>query len=722
MMRNNEMQTDRAIEGAHARMAQAWQWLCEQRSTAPDSADVWHIRWEKLNRGEGWLTALTHQLLRGEYRLTPLQLQGQNENRKAVWSAQDALVLKWVALRLQHQLPLHPSCEHVTGHGGGKQSIEKLHHLLTGNTDAHEKKTDDSNTRGYTWGCRTDIRGYYRNINKQTLIGQVQQHVQNPVLRDLVHQYIHYTVEDGGTFHTPDKGISRGCPLSPLMGALHLYDMDEHFSQQPNIHYARYMDDIIILANTRWQLRKHTKRLMQWFSEYGFEAHPDKTQIGRTEKGFDWMGAWLTSDGVTDIAPRAKANHREKVRRLYEQLARSPMWKRKRVAPQVHARVSTYRKRWNIWAGGVLVAAFAQSSHADRPIIVLSPTLPLGVILPGGDFVTNLAVPPSVSTNAVQGTSAINLTGVYTGTLTTLGGTEGGVKWGAAVSGGAFGGSFGVQILARGDLYLIPTQGYIALTDDRGNRWAVDLDAKSQTLCGGSIKTTGPGGAKVSAVSMDMGYTCRMVGTAQKGTILGQDAAVTWTPVTGTGAVSAGATNITGLYVGDNPHSTAAPLEKPTNIVVAGMSCTFDTPPLIEMGKVSATVTPGRSVSASTGLSTGLKASCQGSNTTSLDIPIGYTLAPSAGGIAEAKTKLTYTNQPSFYMVFTSDGSSTCDATYAKAIPLDGATSTTIATVRPGQTMTATPVPLGATLCTTGITTQPPGPYAMYVTASIVSY
>ncbi|WP_259191952.1 reverse transcriptase domain-containing protein, partial [Serratia sp. BIGb0163] len=333
---------------------QAWQWLCEQRTAAPDNADVWHIRWAHLNTGEGWLTALTDRLLRGDYRLTPLQLQGQNESRKAVWGAQDALVLKWVALCLQHQLPLHPSCEHVTGHGGGKQSIETLHHLLTDNTDAHEKKTDDSNARGYTWVCRTDIRGYYRNINKQTLINQVNQHVTSPALRGLVHQYIHYTVEDGGTFHTPEQGISRGCPLSPLMGALHLYDMDEHFSQQPNIHYARYMDDVIILAKTRWQLRKHTKRLMQWFGEYGFEAHPDKTQIGRTEKGFDWMGAWLTSDGVTDIAPRAKANHREKVRRLYEQLARVPMWKRKRAAPQVHARVSIYRKRWTIWAGALI--------------------------------------------------------------------------------------------------------------------------------------------------------------------------------------------------------------------------------------------------------------------------------------------------------------------------------------------------------------------------------
>uniref|UniRef100_UPI001EFF2751 reverse transcriptase domain-containing protein n=1 Tax=Citrobacter koseri TaxID=545 RepID=UPI001EFF2751 len=307
---------DIAVHGAYDRMQAAWTWLCSQRADSPDHADIWDIRWQHLTTGPGWLTALTNRVLRGEYRLAPLQLQGRGRDRLAVWGAQDALVLKWSALALEGQLPLHPACEHVKGHGGGKASVRKMHALLTQDADTPdaEKKT----ARVWRHVCRTDIRGYYRNIRKETLLRQVREHVHSPVLTELVSQYLHYSVEDGGTFHTPEKGISRGCPLSPLMGALHLYDMDAHFARQKNIHYARYMDDVIILAKTRWSLRRHTKRLKQWFNEYGFEAHPDKTFTGRTEKGFDWMGAWLTHEGVTDIAPRAKANHREKVRRLYE--------------------------------------------------------------------------------------------------------------------------------------------------------------------------------------------------------------------------------------------------------------------------------------------------------------------------------------------------------------------------------------------------------------------
>ncbi|ELD8091265.1 hypothetical protein WM620_005040 [Salmonella enterica] len=38
--------------------------------------------------------------------------------------------------------------------------------------------------------------------------------------------------------------------------------------------------------------------LNRHFAQAGFEQHPDKTFIGRVEKGFDWMGFWFTEKGV----------------------------------------------------------------------------------------------------------------------------------------------------------------------------------------------------------------------------------------------------------------------------------------------------------------------------------------------------------------------------------------------------------------------------------------
>lgn len=322
----------------------AWHWLCERRRHAPAQADVWHLRHHWAVQQQRLLATL----LAGEYRLSPMLIVGQKGEQKALWSAQDALVLKWVALQIAPQLPLHARCEHIKGHEGGPASVRKMSAALK--------------QAGYRWVLRTDVKGYYASIDKAQLLGQVRRHITHPVLLGLITQYVHYTVEDGGTFHTPEKGISRSCPLSPLMGALYLQEMDTHFGQEAEkgtMYYARYMDDIVVLTHSRWQLRKHVRILNRFLSEKTLCQHPDKTFIGRTVKGFDWMGAWLEPQGVTDIAPRAKANHCEKVRRLYERAWR---WREPKAVTQ--RKVSNYRWRWTIWVAGILMATTAAPALA----------------------------------------------------------------------------------------------------------------------------------------------------------------------------------------------------------------------------------------------------------------------------------------------------------------------------------------------------------------------
>lgn len=339
-MKNHQMQKITGNPGHLPVLDVAMAWLRHQRRNAPVHADVWHLRhhWERIS------PVLQQQLQSGTYQLTPMQVVGLDRN--AMWSAQDALVLKWVALQVTPLLPVHARCEHVKGHGGGRASIARLSTALQSGE--------------YRYVCRTDIKGYYGAITKKTVMAQVRRYVADPVLLGLIDQYVHYTVEQGGEFYTPERGICRGCPLSPLIGAMHLYEVDAHFAREQEtrgIVYARYMDDFIILAKSRWQLRRQVKALNGYLQAYGFIQHPDKTFIGRLEKGFDWMGAWLGTEGVEGIAPRALANHREKVRRLYERLR---MWPRARA----HARVSQYRSRWKIWAMGAILLALSAPASA----------------------------------------------------------------------------------------------------------------------------------------------------------------------------------------------------------------------------------------------------------------------------------------------------------------------------------------------------------------------
>ncbi|HHB9141584.1 TPA: reverse transcriptase domain-containing protein [Klebsiella pneumoniae] len=316
------------------RLDDAWAWLCESRKTAPANADIWHLR----QRWPACREAFLRKLQSGEHHLSPMLVVGTR--RQVMWSAEDALALKWVALSITPSIPVHEKCEHVKGHGGGRSSVRRISQSLTEN--------------GYRWVCRTDIKGYYGAINKETLLLQLREHITRPAYLTILTQYIHYSVEEGGEFYTPEKGIARGCALSPLMGALHLRAVDNYFAHQHKIYYGRYMDDFVILTYSRWQLRKQVKQLNKYLASLGFEKHPDKTFIGKVSRGFDWLGAWLTDKGVVGIAPRALTNHREKVRRLYEQTRH---WSKTKQA----RRVSDYRARWKIWGAMVGLLSSAPS-------------------------------------------------------------------------------------------------------------------------------------------------------------------------------------------------------------------------------------------------------------------------------------------------------------------------------------------------------------------------
>lgn len=317
----------------------AMKWRCQQRKRFPPDADIWHLRFH-------WNTIrpqLLVSLNAGTYRLSPMQLiRKANGETIALWSSQDALVIRCLTQLLTPIFPAHPQCEHLRGHGGGKQSIHRVHHHLR--------------EAGYHYICRTDIRGYYGNINKDILFRQCKKHVSDPMLLSLSHQFIHYSVEDSGEFHTPKKGISRSASLSPLLAAFHLTEVDKHFANKTQIYYARYMDDFIIFTRTRWQLRRMVRRLNTFFNQFGFHQHPHKSFIGKLTKGFDWMGFWFTNQGCQSVAPLAIKNHANTLRRLYEQTRKQP-------AERQAARVAAYVTRWSRWVNTSLPCALYVRGH-----------------------------------------------------------------------------------------------------------------------------------------------------------------------------------------------------------------------------------------------------------------------------------------------------------------------------------------------------------------------
>ncbi len=99
------------------------------------------------------------------------------------------------------------------------------------------------------------------------------------------------------------------------------------------------MDDILVLAPTRWWLRKAVKVLHRVFATLRLEKQPDKTFIGKIERGFDFLGYHFSPMGLR-VATDTIVRFIEHAARLYEQ---------ERGGRFSSSPLGLYVKRWLRW-------------------------------------------------------------------------------------------------------------------------------------------------------------------------------------------------------------------------------------------------------------------------------------------------------------------------------------------------------------------------------------
>ena len=310
-----DLATDNLLE-------QAFAWLCQRRKAYPPQADVWRFR----QRWDAEKVRIRDDMRAGDYRIgllerVTLRRDGQDEDID-LWPARDAVVLKALSLRLPEVLPLSKACTHLKGHGGAKYAVRQaMAHLPQ-----------------HRFVLKTDVQGYYASIDHHLLLDHLARHVADRAVLNLVGQYLRRVAERGGWYWAPTRGIPLGCPLSPVLGAFFLGDLDAAL-ERGGFFFLRFMDDVLVLAPTRWKLRAAVKVVNRVLAALDLKKHPDKTFIGRIEKGFDWLGYHLRPDGLR-LAARTTRNFAARVSRLYE---------RESGRPEGAARLGAYVRRWLGW-------------------------------------------------------------------------------------------------------------------------------------------------------------------------------------------------------------------------------------------------------------------------------------------------------------------------------------------------------------------------------------
>ncbi|HID99338.1 MAG TPA: hypothetical protein EYP59_03505 [Thiotrichaceae bacterium] len=176
-------------------------------------------------------------------------------------------------------------------------------------------------------------------------------------------QYLKRTVYDGGNYYDIERGISLGCPLSPLMAALYLQPLDEAF-EGPSWFYARFMDDFVVIVPTRWKLNSALESVHVILNQHKLHEAAGKTFIGRSKAGFAFLGYHFTPESLT-MGKVSLQRRDARIHRLYEQGASEQS-------------VGEFISRWQRWAKAGLSGRLTSTEEFHNfPRQVDSSKLPL---------------------------------------------------------------------------------------------------------------------------------------------------------------------------------------------------------------------------------------------------------------------------------------------------------------------------------------------------------
>jgi hypothetical protein len=303
---------------------EALKWLKSARTSWPANDSVWHF----LRDSQTELPAIRKALEQGTYQFEPVKKITRTEKEPIwIWHARDTFVLKALSLYLNETVlsKFSPQCVHIQGNGGIHSAIRFI------NKQIPEQ----------TYVFRSDVKSYYESMEHAEILRLLGNITDCPLIHSFFENFLSHLEDYNCILTTTVKGISKGCPISPLLGALYLCELDRSMEHAP-VAYVRYMDDWCILAKTKWVLRKAVKTTNQILSRLNVCKHPDKTFIGRITRGFDFLGFHFTEKGLLKVATITRQKMLLKLRKLYEH-------------PRgTDAAVVGYLKRWNSWVDSVM--------------------------------------------------------------------------------------------------------------------------------------------------------------------------------------------------------------------------------------------------------------------------------------------------------------------------------------------------------------------------------
>ena len=145
---------------------------------------------------------------------------------------------------------------------------------------------------GFTYVVDADLQAYFDTIPHASLVEQIEVHVIDGKVLDLIRSWLKADILKGAEQWTPVQGSPQGAVISPLLANIYLNPLD-HLMATKGYRMVRYADDFVILCRTREDAVAALDEVRTWVTENGLTLHPEKTHVGDCRvpgQGFEFLG------------------------------------------------------------------------------------------------------------------------------------------------------------------------------------------------------------------------------------------------------------------------------------------------------------------------------------------------------------------------------------------------------------------------------------------------
>ena len=138
----------------------------------------------------------------------------------------------------------------------------------------------------FTLKC--DISKYFPSVDHEILIGIINKKIKDEKTMWLIKSI----VESSADKEEPRRaGIPIGNLTSQLFANIYLNELDYFVKHKLRVrHYLRYVDDFIILSESKQKLHQIKEKITEFLDSMYLELHPRKARIFPAELGVDYLG------------------------------------------------------------------------------------------------------------------------------------------------------------------------------------------------------------------------------------------------------------------------------------------------------------------------------------------------------------------------------------------------------------------------------------------------